>query len=49
MESLQDFALSNISAVDTPAALTTHFSRLQPQQLSQIASSLGVVHSVEQG
>mgnify|MGYP002824812462 FL=1 len=48
MESLQDFALSNLAAVDTPTALTSHFSRLQPPQLAEIASSLGVVHSNEQ-
>ena len=34
---------------DTPAALTSHVSRLQPPQLAELASSLGVVHSNEQG
>ena len=34
---------------DTPAALTSHVSRLQPPQLAELTSSLGVAHSNEQG
>ena len=34
---------------DTPAALTSHVSRLQPPQLAKLASSLGVARSNQQG
>ena len=34
---------------DTPTALTSHVLRLQPPQLAELTSSLGVAHSNEQG
>ena len=34
---------------DTPTALTSYVSRLQPPQLAENGSSLGVVHSNKQG
>ena len=36
MEALQDFALANLAAVDTPTALKSHFGRLQSSQLAEI-------------
>ena len=35
MEALQDFALANLAAVDTPTALKSHFGRLQLSQLAR--------------
>eukprot|EP00966_Prymnesium_polylepis_P256833 5932703-Prymnesium_polylepis.1 len=49
MDGLQDFALSNLSAVDSASALTTHFGRLQPAQVAQIAEALGLLHTAAQG
>lgn len=49
IDGLQDFALSNLSAVDSAAALTSHFGRLHPAQIAQIAEALGLLHSAEQG
>lgn len=49
IDGLQDFALSNLSAVDSAAALTSHFGRLQPSQIASIAEALGLLHSAEQG
>jgi intron-binding protein aquarius len=48
MEGLTDFALSNLSAIDTGAALSAHFGRLQPEQLSELTLTLGLTHSLEQ-
>lgn len=45
---MQEFALSNLSAVDTSNALTTHFGRLSSAQIAQIAETLGLLHSAEQ-
>ena len=49
MEGLQDFALSNLSAIDTAQALNGHFQRLGAEQLGEIAISLGLIHTAEQG
>ncbi|KOO28512.1 intron-binding protein aquarius [Chrysochromulina tobinii] len=44
MEGLQDFALSNLSAIDSAASLGSHFGRLSLAQLRGIALRLGLVH-----
>ena len=47
MEGLHDFALSNLSAIDSASALRGHFSRLSPSQLSDLTASLGLTHTAE--
>ena len=47
MDGLQDFALANLSAIDSASSLEGHFSRLQPAQLSALTAKLGLTHTSE--
>ena len=49
MDGLQDFALSNLSAIDTAHSLQAHFSRLSLPQLASITTALGLTHDAAQG
>lgn len=48
MDGLQDFALSNLSAIDSAAALGAHFGRLNVNDLCQLTETLGLAHSHDQ-
>ena len=49
MDGLQDFALSNLSAIDSAASLHNHFSRLSSAQLASLTAALGLTHTSDQG
>ncbi|KAI4803943.1 hypothetical protein KUCAC02_025588 [Chaenocephalus aceratus] len=46
---LQDFALSNVAAVDTRESLTKHFGHLSPNTLHQVASYLCLLPELPEG
>ncbi|XP_017331417.1 RNA helicase aquarius isoform X3 [Ictalurus punctatus] len=46
---LQDFALSNVAAVDTRESLTKHFGHLSPNTLHQVASYLCLLPELPDG
>ena len=46
---LVPFSLSNLSSIDTPAALAAHLGRLPQQQLVEIAGEVGLLHDAAQG
>ena len=48
-DGLREFALSNLSAVDSPAQLRLHFGRLAPAQLGALCEGLGLLHSAADG